>query len=66
MKQEPAGLLNTASSDEQLRARVKLLGNLLGNVLLSQAGAKVYDSVEKLRLGFIDLHKKEDERKSVV
>ncbi len=63
LKQEPAGLLNTASSDEQLRARVKLLGNLLGNVLLSQAGAKVYDSVEKLRLGFIDLHKEEDEKK---
>ncbi|MDH5386890.1 MAG: phosphoenolpyruvate carboxylase [Gammaproteobacteria bacterium] len=63
MKQAPAGLLNTASSDEQLRARVKLLGNLLGNVLLSQAGAKVYDSVEKLRLGFIDLHKQDDVNK---
>ena len=33
-----AGLLNTASGDKQLRARVKLFGNLLGNVLLSQAG----------------------------
>ncbi len=63
LKQEPAGILNTASSDEQLRARVKLLGNLLGNVLLSRAGAKVYDSVEKLRLGFIDLHKEDDEKK---
>lgn len=59
-RKEPAGLLNTASSDKQLRARVKLFGNLLGNVLLSQAGAKVYDSVEKLRLGFIALHKKDD------
>ena len=63
LKRKPAGLLNTASSDEQLRARVKLLGNLLGNVLLSQAGAKVYDSVEKLRLGFIELHKQNDEKK---
>lgn len=62
-KQGPAGLLNTASSDEQLRARVKLLGNLLGNVLLSQAGSKVYDSVEKLRLGFIDLHNEDDAHK---
>lgn len=62
-KQEPAGLLNTVSSDEQLRARVKLLGNLLGNILLSQADAKVYDSVEKLRLGFIELHKQDDEKK---
>ena len=63
LKKNPAGLLNTASSDEQLRARVKLLGNLLGNVLLSQAGAKVYDSVEKLRLGFIELHKEDDDKK---
>ena len=57
---EPAGLLNTASGDKQLRARVKLFGNLLGNVLLSQAGVRVYNSVEKLRLGFIALHEKDD------
>ena len=55
-----AGLLNTATTDKQLRARVKLFGNLLGNVLLSNAGAKVYDAVEKLRIGFIELHKEED------
>ena len=55
-----AGLLNTATTDKQLRAKVKLFGNLLGNVLLSNAGAKVYDAVEKLRVGFIDLHKKDD------
>ncbi|HHO59967.1 MAG TPA: phosphoenolpyruvate carboxylase, partial [Thiotrichales bacterium] len=55
-----AGLLNTASTDKQLRARVKLFGNLLGNVLLSSAGAKVYDAVEKLRKGFIELHRNED------
>jgi len=59
-----AGLLNTASTDKQLRSRVKLFGNLLGNVLLSNAGAKVYDAVEKLRFGFIDLHREEDEQKS--
>ena len=58
-----AGLLNTASGDKQLRARVKLFGNLLGNVLLSQAGANVYAAVEKLRVGFIELHKKDDEMK---
>ncbi len=51
-----AGLLNTASSDKQLRARVKLFGNLLGNVILSHAGARVYDAVERLRTGFISLH----------
>jgi len=58
-----AGLLNTASTDKQLRARVKLFGNLLGNVLLSHAGIKVYDAVEKLRKGFIELHQKEDAAK---
>ncbi|MCK4834750.1 MAG: phosphoenolpyruvate carboxylase, partial [Gammaproteobacteria bacterium] len=58
-----AGLLNTATTDKQLRARVKLFGNLLGNVLLSNAGPKVYDAVEKLRVGFIELHKEEDSQK---
>jgi phosphoenolpyruvate carboxylase len=55
-----AGLLNTRAIDQQLRSRVKLLGHLLGNVLLTQAGAKVYDAVEKLRTGFISLHKHEN------
>jgi phosphoenolpyruvate carboxylase len=58
-----AGLLNTASIDKQLRARVKLFGNLLGNVLLTQAGAKVYDAVERLRTGFISLHKANNPQK---
>ncbi|MFV2004371.1 MAG: phosphoenolpyruvate carboxylase [Gammaproteobacteria bacterium] len=59
-KHKLAGLLNTATTDQQLRSRVRLFGNLLGNILLSSAGAKVYDAVEKLRVGFIELHKKED------
>lgn len=58
-----AGLLNTASTDKQLRAKVKLFGNLLGNVLLANTDAKVYDAVEKLRTGFIELHKEEDSKK---
>ncbi len=57
---EIAGLLNTQSIDKQLRGRVKLFGHLLGNVLLGQAGAKVYDSVEKLRTGFIGLRKEDN------
>ena len=56
---EIAGLLNTQSVDKQLRARVKLFGHLLGNVLLSQAGARVYDAVEALRTGFIGLRKED-------
>jgi len=68
MKQNPgnhklAGLLNTASTDKQLRAKVKLFGNLLGNVLLADAGSKVYHAVEKLRTGFIELHKQDDSQK---
>lgn len=58
-----AGLLNTASTDKQLRSRVKLFGNLLGNVLLKHAGESVYDAVEILRVGFIELHKTEDSNK---
>ncbi len=58
-----AGLLNTATTDKQLRAKVKLFGHLLGNVLLADAGAKVYDAVEKLRTGFIELHKEDDSQK---
>jgi len=57
---EIAGLLNTQSIDKQLRARVRLFGHLLGNVLLSQAGARVYDAVEKLRTGFISLRKEDN------
>jgi len=48
-----------ASSDKALRARVKLLGTLLGNVLNEQAGSHVYTAVESLRKGFINLRKKE-------
>jgi len=42
-------------SDKALRSRVKLLGTLLGNVLRSQAGEDVYQAVETLRIGFLDL-----------
>ena len=62
-RQATAGLLNSASGDKELRTRVKLFGNLLGNVLLSQAGVKVYDAVEKLRTGFISLHKTDNPKK---
>jgi len=53
----------TNASDKQLRARVKLFGNLLGNVLEKQAGGDVLEAVEKLRKGYISLRKKEDSRK---
>ncbi|MFZ5595143.1 MAG: phosphoenolpyruvate carboxylase [Pseudomonadota bacterium] len=50
-------------SDKELRARVKLFGNLLGNVLQSQAGAHVFEAVEALREGYIGLHGKDNPRK---
>ena len=46
-----------AITDKQLRSCVKQLGLLLGNVIKSHAGIEVYNSVEKLRKGFINLRK---------
>jgi len=50
-------------NDKELRSRVKLLGNLLGNVILNKSGPHVYDAVEKLRTGYISLRKAENPRK---
>src|SRR3569832_2086133 len=50
-------------SDKQLRARVKLLGKLLGNVLRAQAGGHVYAAVENLRRGYISLQEKDSPHK---
>jgi phosphoenolpyruvate carboxylase len=49
-------------SDKKLRARVKLFGNLLGNVLTTHAGPEVLAAVERLRKGFIRLRKRPDPR----
>lgn len=45
--------------DKELRARVKLFGNLLGDVLSAQAGGQVLKAVETLRKGYINLHRKD-------
>jgi len=50
-------------SDKKLRARVKLFGNLLGQVLRSQAGGRVFVAVEALRKGYIRLRKEESPEK---
>lgn len=50
-------------TDDHLRAQVKLLGALLGCVLQEIAGEGVYEAVEQLRQGFIDLHQKNDDAK---
>jgi phosphoenolpyruvate carboxylase len=41
--------------DQYLRNRVRLLGSLLGNVLLAHAGEPVFAAVEALRKGYLSL-----------
>jgi phosphoenolpyruvate carboxylase len=50
-------------TDKELRARVKLFGNLLGNVLHAQAGGRVLKAVEMLRKGYVDLRQTNSPRK---
>lgn len=50
-------------SDTRLRARVKLFGNLLGNVLRTQESGHVLAAVEILRKGYIGLRKEDNPRK---
>ena len=45
--------------DTHLRARVKLFGNVLGNVLRPLQDGRVLEAVEALRKGYIRLHKKD-------
>lgn len=48
------------SEDKSLRSRVKLLGMLLGDIVRSQEGQAVYDAVETLRAGYVDMRKHRD------
>jgi len=50
-------------SDKELRSRVKLLGKLVGNVLLKHEGPEVFHAVESLRTGFIQLRRRNSEPK---
>ena len=50
-------------TDDHLRAQVKLLGTLLGQVLLEFAGEDVFEAVETLRRGFAELHQQEDQQR---
>ena len=49
--------------DKRLRSRVKLFGNILGQILHDHAGDKVFNAVETLRKGHISLRKADDVRK---
>ncbi len=48
------------SEDQQLRQRIRRLGELLGDVLREQGGETLLQTVETLRKGFIRLRKQED------
>lgn len=56
------------TDDKELRARVKLLGSMLGDVLYHQERAEVLETVEALRKGFIELRQREnaDKRKALM
>lgn len=59
---------SNAVNDESLRSRVKLFGNILGDVLKDHAGEKVFSAVEALRQGHISLRQEDDssQRKELV
>jgi phosphoenolpyruvate carboxylase len=46
--------------DKTLRSRVKLLGQLLGDVIATQSGGEVLRTVERLRKGFIQMREHPD------
>ncbi len=50
----------THYDDRLLRSRVKLFGQVLGQIIRSHAGEPVYDTVETLRTGFIAQRKAHD------
>ena len=56
----PPTLPFTQAGDNDLRNRVRLFGNLLGEVLQEQAGKEIFDAVETLRRGYIRLRKQEN------
>ncbi len=46
--------------DDLLRNRVKMLGQLLGEVIQENSGEKIFATIEELRKGYISRHKQED------
>jgi phosphoenolpyruvate carboxylase len=50
------------SGDKELRSRVRLFGDLLGEVLHEHAGADILATVESLRKGYIRLRREENPR----
>jgi phosphoenolpyruvate carboxylase len=63
MKENQMMPANLPPRDKELRARVKLFGNLLGKVLKRLEGRRALAAVETLRKGFIALRKQDDPAK---
>jgi phosphoenolpyruvate carboxylase len=61
MTREPEPAFEQAG-DKELRSRVRLFGNLLGEVLREHAGADILVTVESLRRGYIRLRREENPR----
>ena len=50
-----AAMQSLIEKDKRLRARVKMLGNILGQVIREQSGEEVFNAVETLRTGFREI-----------
>ena len=61
MTKDPTAHLDQ-SGDKELRSRVRLFGNLLGEVLREHAGEDILAAVESLRKGYIKLRREENPR----
>jgi phosphoenolpyruvate carboxylase len=59
MPKDPTASLEK-SGDKELRSRVRLFGNLLGEVLREHAGEDILAAVESLRKGYIKLRREEN------
>ncbi|MDX1654851.1 MAG: phosphoenolpyruvate carboxylase [Candidatus Competibacteraceae bacterium] len=53
------------ANDKELRARVKLFGNIIGHILRDQEGGQILQAVETLRKGFIDLRREPEDQPHV-
>ena len=52
------------SDDRRLRARVKLLGKILGDAIRKSSDERTFNTIEKLRKEFISLSKKRSDRRT--
>ncbi|MBC6413938.1 MAG: phosphoenolpyruvate carboxylase [Chromatiales bacterium] len=53
-----------ASDDRYLRARVKLLGKILGDIIKESSNERTFNTIETLRKGFISLSSKRNDKKA--